>query len=273
MKKIESYEQCNLLIKNFKKNHGRLISNFFFLPKELKAVIADKEILYREREDSLVFCIEEEDFSHIFYFAEENACPELENTGKRMILDLIARKTSVPTETSREEKLWQSAGFGEYKQYIRLRYDIEKEFYAKMNAGQHKDYILSSAEPIDGNAVLNLWRTVLDRYSSPLPGDADMERVIKSGHVYAAKKNDIVIGAVYMETASKSCVLKHLAVDSSCRRQGLGTALINCALKAMASEHIERCFLWVDVNNTPAYESYKKYGFEEEGLWSKQLIR
>lgn len=73
-------------------------------------------------------------------------------------------------------------------------------------------------------------------------------------------------GAVYMDTVSKSCILKHLTVSSPCRRQGLGTALINYALKAMALEHIERCYLWVDVNNMPAYESYKNMGLRKTGF-------
>ena len=157
--------------------------------------------------------------------------------------------------------------------YIRLQYHIEKDFYEKMEFDWHKDYHLSCAGLMDGNAVLNLWEAGLDRYSSPLPDETDMEQLIKSGHVYVAKQEETVIGAVYMDTASKSCILKHLTVSFLCRRQGLGTALMNYALKAMALEHIERCYLWVDVNNMPAYESYKKYGFKEDGLWSKQLMR
>lgn len=275
MKKIVSYEQCNLLIKNFKKDHNKLITNFFFMPKELKELIVSKEIFYQESKDALILSIDEKDFSHIFYFVEEKPFLELEKTGKIMILDLIARKTSasMEIEISQEEKIWQSVGFKEYKQYIRLLYHIEKDFYEKMEFDWHKDYHLSCAELMDRNAVLRLWEAGLDRYSSPLPAETDMEQLIKSGHVYVAKQEGDVTGAVYMDTASKSCILKHLTVSSSCRRQGLGTALMNYALKVMALEHIERCYLWVDVNNMPAYESYKKYGFKEDGLWSKQLMR
>lgn len=273
MKKVESYEQCNLLIKNFKKANNKLITNFFFMPKELKAIIASREILYQESKEALIFCIEEKDFSHIFYFVKEESHFELENTGKIMILDLIARNMGDSKEIKQEERIWQSVGFREYKQYIRLWYHIEKEFYEKIDFARYKDFNLSYAELMDMNAVSDLWEASLDRYSSPLPNDTDMKQLIKSGHVYVAKQNGIVTGAVYMDAASKSCILKHLAVKLSCRRQGLGTALMNYALKAMALENIERCCLWVDINNTPAYESYKKYGFEEDGLWSKQLMR
>ena len=126
MKKVESYEQCNLLIKNFKKEHNKLITNFFFMPKELKELIASKEIFYHESKDALIFSIEEKDFSHIFYFVKEKPFLGLESTGKTMILDLIARKTgdSMEIEISQEEEIWQSAGFKEYKQYIRLQYHI-----------------------------------------------------------------------------------------------------------------------------------------------------
>ena len=273
MEKIESYEQCNLLIKNFKKNNNKTITNFFFLPKELKALIASKEIFYQENKEALIFCIEEKDFSHIFYFVNEKSFFELENTEKIMIIDLIARKICVSKEIELEEKIWRSVGFKEYKQYIRLWYHLEKDFYEKIESDRHRDYQLTYAELMDRNAVLDIWETNLDKYSSPLPNDTDMEHLLKSGHIFVAKREGIVKGAVYMDVASKSCILKHLVVIPSCRRQGLSTALMNYALKAMVLEHIERCYLWVDINNTPAYENYKKYGFEEDGLWSKQLMR
>ena len=75
-----------------------------------------------------------------------------------------------------------------------------------------------------------------------------------------------------MDAASKSCVLKHLSIGRDYRRQGFGSFLMDYALKAMVEEGIEKCILWVDIDNTPAYENYVKYGFEQDGLWSRQMI-
>lgn len=273
MKKIESYEQCNLLIKKFKKNNSKLVSNFFFMPKELKDIVANREVGYQENKESLIFCVEEKDFTHVFFFAKAESVLELEDTGKVMILDLVERNTGDLKGAKLEERSWIPAGFKEYKQYVRLRYSIKIEIYIKMDTYQYKNYDFLCAKLVDVNMILDLWTTNLDKYSTPLPNKKDVERIVKSGHVYVAKQNGTVMGAVYMNAASKSCILNHLVIHPASRRQGLATMLMTYALKMMALEDIERCYLWVDVNNTPAYENYKKYGFEEDGLWSRQLMR
>lgn len=271
MEKIESYNQCNLLIKAFRKGSGRVTANFFFLPKELQDIIEKREMKYQESKETLIFCIEENDFSHIFYFAKGKETPVIENAGKVMILDLVSRDIENSKEIKLEEERWQAAGFREYKRYVRLKMNIEKASYINRDFSHSKNYELSCAEHKDMDAVLALWRMNLDKYSTPLPKDEEMGQIADSGHVYVVRQRDIVVGAVYMDAASKSCVLNHLAVHPSHRRQGLGTRLMDYALRGMALEGIEKCHLWVDVHNMPAYESYKKYGFEEDGLWSKQL--
>lgn len=271
MKRIESYSLCNLLIKDFKKEYGKAVTNFFFLPNELKETLERKEMTYWQDKEVLIFYIEETDFSHIFYFAKGDKVPDLEKTGKTMILDLVARDIDNSKEIKLEEKRWIAAGFEIYKKYARLKYTIVKEFYQNLNFIQNEDFDLSCADYQDIDAILDLWRANLDKYSTPLPNKRDMEQMMDTGHVYVIKQRNAVVGAVYMDTASKSCILNHLAVNPSYRRQGFGTVLMNYALRGMALEGIEKCCLWVDIHNIPAYESYKKYGFQEDGLWSKQM--
>lgn len=271
MKKIESYDQCNLLIKNFRKAGGKIVTNFFFLPKELKDLIEQKEVRYQQNDGALIFSVEENDFSHIFYFVRDDLVPDVEKTDKEMILDLVARQGKNSKELKSEKERWQTVGFRVYKSYIRMKYGIDNPFFAGIDFGLKKGCDFSNARQGDIDAVLDLWKMNLDRYSTPLPYFEDMKRIIESGHVYVVRQRGSVVGAVYMNTASKSCVLQHLAVAPECRRQGLGTALMNYALKGMAQEGIETCYLWVDIHNVPAYESYRKYGFEEDGLRSEQL--
>lgn len=271
MKKIESYEQCNLLIKNFRKVKEKLVTNFFFLPKELKAMLEQKEVLYQQNDGTLIFFVKEMDFFHIFYFACEEQALEIEKPDKVMILDLVAREGQNPKEINLEKKRWNAVGFQEYKSYVRMKYDIDKRENASKSAAIKKACDFSRARQEDIEAVSDLWKANLDQYSTPLPSAGDMKRIIESNHVYVAKQCGNIVGAVYMNAASKSCVLQHLVIAPRCRRQGLGTFLMEYALEGMAQEGIEKCHLWVDIQNIPAYESYKRYGFQEDGLYSKQL--
>ena len=68
MKTVESYNQCNLLIKDFRREHGKVATNFYFLPNELKDIIERREMKYWQNKEALLFYVEETDFSHIFYF-------------------------------------------------------------------------------------------------------------------------------------------------------------------------------------------------------------
>lgn len=268
---IGSFEQCNLLIKDFKKANGKTVTNFFFLPKELKSLIEQKEVQFQQNGGTLIFSVEEQDFSHIYYFVCEGQTPEIRKTDKVMILDLVARKGQNSDEIKSEGKRWQAVGFQAYKSYVRMKYGIDKKTYKGIRFELDNKCFFSRARQEDINAVSDLWNMNLDRYSTPLPSAGDMKQIVESGHVFVVRQSDSVVGAVYMNAASKSCVLQHLAVAPRCRRQGLGSVLMGYALNAMAQEGIETCYLWVDVHNVPAYESYKKYGFEEDGLWSEQL--
>ncbi len=272
MKTVESYNQCNLLIKDFRREHGKVATNFYFLPNELKDIIERREMKYWQNKEALLFYVEETDFSHIFYFVKGDHVPDVEKTEKTMILDLVATDIENSDAIKSEEKRWMTAGFKIYKKYVRLKYMIEKESYCNQDLMQKKDFGLSCAGHKDIDAILDLWRFNLDPYSIPLPNKQDLQRMIGTGHVYVMKQCNGLVGAAYMNTASKSCVLNHLVINPLYRRQGLGTILMDFALRRMAQEGIEKCYPWVDINNIPVYESCKKYGFQEEGLWSEQML-
>lgn len=273
MNRIETYEQCNFIIQNFKKDTKKIITNFFFLPKELKQIIATREIRYQESKDTLIICVEEIDFSHIYFFKLDESVPVIEDTGKVMIVDFVVRSGINLEKIELEKKKWFAANFKEYKQYIRLKYILEKPSCSHLDFLKTNSWCLSHANTNNTNDILDIWMENLDKYSTPLPSTEELVQLIESGYIYIISDNNIVVGAVYMNMASKVCILKHLTVCASYRRQGLGTALMDYALGEMKRKGIEKCFLWVDVNNIPAYESYKKYGFIEEGLWSIQLIK
>lgn len=273
MKKIETYEQCNFIIQKFKNGRKKIFTNFFFMPKELKEVIATRNVQYQENEDALIICIEEIDFSHLYYFMLAKSVPIIEDTDKTIITDLVVRSGTTLEKITLEQEKWFAVNFKKYKQYIRLKYTLKKSDCCYINFTEQNLWRLSCAHTRDANDILDIWRTNLDKYSTPLPSVEELFQLIKLGHVYVASRDNAVIGAVYMEIALKKCTLKHLTVCANYRRQGLGTALMNYALGEMAQEGIEKCFLWVDVNNTAAYKSYKKYGFIEEGLRSIQLMR
>lgn len=264
MNRIVTYEQCIDVINHFKANASHLKTNFYMLPDELKKVISSRVIYYQMSCDLLILYIEESDYLRVYYWTTDRTFPVINVFGKVMILDLVARNRE-----NKEEQRWEKAGFEPYKLYTRMKYDLT-DFRGKSESAQY-DVFPASATDIKG--VVGLWKRCLDCYSTSFPTMDEMERLVKSQHIYCIRQEQDLLGAVYMDVASKSCVLKHLAIDSFYRRQGLGSALMNYALKKMMEEGMQKCVLWVDIENIPAYENYVKYGFMQDGLWSRQMIR
>jgi ribosomal protein S18 acetylase RimI-like enzyme len=267
MDKIESYDQCVKLIKEFTRKAGHITTNCYILPNEMRHMIDSKLIYYQISKDILVLYIDESDYMHIYYWITDETLPVIKQTEKVVVLDLVARGKENP-----EEQRWEKAGFKPYKLYTRMKYDLFNWHRHDISDLRDNLCAISPARASDLKNIYLLWRECLDWYSTPLPTESEIEWMAASGHIYCARHHTDIIGAVYMDAASKSCVLKHLSIGRDYRRQGFGSFLMDYALKAMVEEGIEKCILWVDIDNTPAYENYVKYGFEQDGLWSRQMI-
>ena len=63
MDRIESYEQCVDMIKEFKKSCNKTVTNFYFLPYELKEIIAQGRVFYQLSENALVFYTDEREYT------------------------------------------------------------------------------------------------------------------------------------------------------------------------------------------------------------------
>ncbi|MFA7349059.1 MAG: ribosomal protein S18-alanine N-acetyltransferase, partial [Desulfurivibrionaceae bacterium] len=71
----------------------------------------------------------------------------------------------------------------------------------------------------------------------------------------------------------RSCVgeaeLLKIAVGSEHRRQGIATQLVAHALRFLARQGVERCFLELRATNLPALALYERFGFRRVGLRKK----
>lgn len=73
-------------------------------------------------------------------------------------------------------------------------------------------------------------------------------------------------GLIMMRQAADEADVLTLAVIPAARRQGIGDALLNDALKVAAARGVRTVFLEVSVTNIGARELYTKTGFHRVGL-------
>ena len=75
-----------------------------------------------------------------------------------------------------------------------------------------------------------------------------------------------IVGFVCGMTLFEDAELMKVAVAESCRKRGLGGALVDEFYSRAVSRSAERIFLEVRVSNQPAIGLYEKYGYEKYGL-------
>ena len=73
-------------------------------------------------------------------------------------------------------------------------------------------------------------------------------------------------GFILTRTIADEAEILTIAVRPSCRRQGLGHALLKAAVVDSAARGAERMFLEVAESNAPAIALYQSSGFEAAGL-------
>ncbi len=78
---------------------------------------------------------------------------------------------------------------------------------------------------------------------------------------FVALDGDNVVGAILVGTDGRRGYVQHLAVNSNCRGQGIGAALISRAVDALSEIGIAKTHLFVANENINAQAFYEKLGW------------
>lgn len=268
MNRIESFEQYKSLIREFKSACEKTTTNCYFLRGDVERYAEAGSLYYEQYGCTLLLIVRERTYDHIYYYQDTAAEVTFQKQGMQMVLDFVVREHKL-SDIAREEEKWKKAGFEPYKEYVRMCFEISESLGEMQEQGE---YCFSQGDEEYAEQILKLWQDSLDVLSTPLPDQATIRQMIRMGHVYYILDQTKVIGAVYLDVSGKSCLLQHLVVDGSYRKQRLGIRLISYAFSRILQEQVTMCNLWVDIQNTPAYELYQKYGFVKDGLISKQYL-
>ncbi len=118
----------------------------------------------------------------------------------------------------------------------------------------------------DYDEVLALWQSCADE-GICLDDDVDSRSGIAAylkrnvGMSFLVRENDKLIGCVLCGTDGRRGYLHHLAVDKAHRGSGIGKALIERALSALAQEGINKCHIFVLNTNTAGQAFWSHMGW------------
>jgi ribosomal protein S18 acetylase RimI-like enzyme len=83
------------------------------------------------------------------------------------------------------------------------------------------------------------------------------------GLSFVAEDNGILVGALLGGSDGRRGFLNHLAVAQSHRRAGIGHALVEKSLVALAALGMRKCHIFVLARNRPGRRFWRKIGWQE----------
>ena len=119
--------------------------------------------------------------------------------------------------------------------------------------------------PADYDAVVALWRSA----EGVVMRDADEREPLSAyleqhrGLSFVATQDDMVVGAVLCGTDGRRGYLQHVAVAETHRRRGIGKALVDQSIRALAERGIDKCHLMVLADNTQAQAFWSRVGWKD----------
>lgn len=88
----------------------------------------------------------------------------------------------------------------------------------------------------------------------------------ESAHFYVLKADGETAGYIGMHCAADECYIANIGVDERLRRKGVGSALVNHAIKKAKEMKMSFISLEVRPSNAAANKLYERFGFERIGL-------
>ena len=116
----------------------------------------------------------------------------------------------------------------------------------------------------DYERVVELWRGINEIVLSDTDEKEPMLRFLSRNPNLSlvAETDGEVVGAVLCSHDGRRGYLHHLAVDKRCRRQGIGSALVQQCLSLLHREGIVKCNIFVLEHNENGVAFWEHNGFE-----------
>ena len=117
----------------------------------------------------------------------------------------------------------------------------------------------------DYEEVYNLWLSCEGMGLNNLDESKDgIARFLRRNPVtcFVAKNRERIVGVILAGNDGRRGYIYHVAVAADCRRKGIGTRLVECAVNALEQEGIHKVALLVFCHNDAGNAFWEKQGFK-----------
>lgn len=206
------------------------------------------------------------------FYLQKDGVPALPDLDGLVVTEMAWRPREAEGAAAALERL-RAAGFVE--QFRRLR--RERPAMAEANpvdgsgaadAAQHSGIagLADSAQTVE---ILEFLRDNFDSLTGCLPSEEALAEDVAGGRVVCTTDGFGLTGVLHFARGRASTEIRHLAVRSDCRGQGLAGKLLSAYLHATGTAKSQ---VWARRGNTPAEHFYEKHQYRLDGWQSVVLL-
>ncbi|MGN0518910.1 MAG: GNAT family N-acetyltransferase [Acutalibacteraceae bacterium] len=276
MELVSSVAQLNSILKDFRKEYGRVQTNCFLMSAEVNKLISGEDMYFAKISKWLILLCEHSDYINLYYYCTADAEPFdiniLHNgfdSDKNILIDFVSKNENSVFHPAIDAMIAEGKIL-KYKKYKRMKRDVLPTDCGQTEIADGYKFIDNTD---DYQTLIDLWNDVLDEKSIPLPGKSEIAEMLDKKELFmVADKQDKICGTIISIPSGKQSLIQHVAVSTLHRRKGLAQSLLNYSFNDACVKEIKFLNLWVDCKNTPAISLYIKNQFVFDGMICDQLI-
>lgn len=262
--KIETFEQYNQIVERYNRK-GRATNDY--LQNEAADLIIHDSLFAVCGDDNAFLLVQKTGFQRLYYYI--NNFEELVELPKNeYVTEILFRGENAPES---EVNWLESIGFR--KNLIRDQYFAKYSSLTQpmFNSGL-KIEIATNID--DAIWAIKLFNASFDKWSGDfIPETMTLLLIQEQAILIAKDTNDNRLGALHL--GKEKCVtwLHHVSVDENARGKGVGLGLVEAYIEQGHVDDNSRYMLWVQRQNAPAVNLYKKKGFAPMNKSTLSMIK
>lgn len=262
--KIEKYEQYVQLVEQFNRK-GRFTNDY--LQNEAGDLIIHDRLFAICGQDNALLLVQKEGFYRLYYYIN-NIGELLELPESEFVTEILFRGEQAP-----EAEVKWLADMGFKKNLIRDQYFAK---YSLLSTPiMLIDAKIELAQTIEEvRWAVKLFNDSFDKWSGDFVSDDMCELLFAGQQVLVAKDmSGKLYGALHFENRQGVCWLNHVAVVPEARGKKIGRGLTEAYIEQGHVDDNSRYMLWVQRQNVPAVNLYKKKGFARMNKSTLSMIK
>ena len=253
MDKLLSYEQYKAAVSQAKAA-GCKLSNCFFLPPAVEALIEKGTLYAQPIENGLLLIDDNGGFYRLYYYLSDEAHYAPLSLDKDAVIEFPF--TSQPNaKQQRQIELIGELGFTLGRESALLSAVPDELKRLPMS-----DSPVELAKKGDAKRVLELICASFNPLYAFIPEESELEEAIEDSRVFVIRANGEIAAILHSGFEKGIAEIKHVAVCEQQRGKGLGAIIVNAYHEAYM-DRASGFQQWVDIHNTPAVNLYGRFGY------------